>query len=111
MKTKFYQYIKIFGDRLTCNYKQVIYTNEHPPKDTQFIVYCVEREGIEEHTKLNIKGKALKTLWVGQAMWNEKNNMYDIYTTAKEHENGFVCVPELESRMLWSYNLPLNLVF
>ena len=124
---KWYQYLNIFGLKIKGKEYHSLLQNSNgvgrdlPPKDKKFFVYCYDREDFEndhefssthndkKYTK-SIKGRNWETKWIGIAIWNEKNRMFDIKTTADGHENGFVSVPELEERMIWSFDLPLNLI-
>jgi hypothetical protein len=124
MKTRWFQYIKIFGQKIKKGKEphNLIFSSnkpprEFPPKDRSFFVYCVKRSDSEtdhvhaigKHRSV-IKGRGRETIWVGQAEWNGERNRYEVRTNSENADERKLSFDSLPEGILWSYDLPLNLI-
>lgn len=122
MKTAWFQYLKIFGANILKGkepHNLIFDSNnpprEFPPKDRTFFVYCTKRSDMETDHALvvgkPIKGRGRATLWIGQALWNSKRRKYEVWTNSKNSEERSLAFDSLPEGILWSYDLPLNLIW
>ncbi len=85
---------------------------DSPPKDREFIVFCLAEKTQSNIYPIRKYGKITDTLaineelsyikWVGRAKWNHEREWFEIETSSREEHNGFICQPELESNMRWA---------